>query len=161
MVKKLFIIAAMVVVGIFAFVGCGGNNAGNDYNAVVSAKRYEEAGDLLNGEFLSENRIEGNSSEKKTFVVNNEQEFENVFIVTPQEFGVDFESRMLIIYTCTAINVRQVSVKSVSYGSGSVNIKLQTKKPTQPVGDTCQPYQRYMFVTMDKLEVTTVAVEYD
>ena len=158
MFKKLFIIAAFIVVGLFAFVGCGG---GNKYNATVTAMHYDDVGEVLSGEFLSENRLEELSSEKRIFLIDSEQKFGDVFIVTPQEFGIDFESQMLVIYTCTAENVRKVSVKSVSYASGSLNIKLQTKKPTQPVGDTCQPYQRYMFVTMDKLEVTTVAVEYD
>lgn len=168
----------MIAVGVFAFVGCG--NGGNKYNAAVTAKRYEEVVDLLNGEFLQDNQTYGasytvfeddkyiseycldeNCPEERTFIIDNVQEFEDIFIVTPQEYGVDLESRMLIIYSCTAFNVRQVSIKSVSYGSGNLKIKLQTKKPTQAVGDTCQPYQRYMFITMDKLEITTLTVEYD
>ncbi len=176
MIKKLIVIAAFIVVGLFAFVGCGGNK----YHATVRAESYDDAVYFLDGEFLQANRTNGasytvyedgeykseycldeNCPKERTFVIGSAKEFEDVFIVTPQEYGVDFESQMLVIYTCTAINVRQVSIKRVSYSSGSLNIKLKTKTPAHGVGDTCQPYQRYMFITMDKLDVTLVTVDYN
>ncbi len=173
-VKKLLIPLLLLISCMFVFAGCG-----NEYNAVLTYTRYDDLKGYINDDFLEENKIFGafykiyseeNEMEyvmlkdesfprTRTFIVKNQSEFDNIFTEKPQELNIDFENRMLVIHTDTTIYNRPIKLQTVKADENVLTVKMKMNDGKFGVGDAAMPCQIYLFVVMDKLDITTVNCE--
>ena len=95
----------------------------------------------------------------RTFIVKNQSEFDNIFTEKPQELNIDFENRMLIIHTDTTIYNRPIKLQTLKADENVLTVKMKMKDGKFGVGDAAMPCQIYLFVVMDKLDITKVNCE--
>ena len=157
--KRLLIV--LVFVSMAFLSACG-----NKYNIV----EYDDVTDWIDETFAEQNRTYGAFYEygemndekcpsSRTFIINNQEDFENVFSIGTKELEVDFENEMLLIYTFTTPYHRDISIENVEFNEDTLMIEYKMKRPIGAVGDAARPFQRYLLVRMDKLEITTVIFE--
>ena len=94
----------------------------------------------------------------RTILIDNQTDFDATFADCPVE--VDFNSEMIVVYTLTFMTRRETKIKNVSFSDGTLSLKLENKRAKWGVKDACMPYQRYVIVKLDKLDVTEVKVTY-
>ena len=94
----------------------------------------------------------------RTILIDNRAEFDAAFVECPFDF--DPETEMIVVYTITAINRREIKIKNVSFSDGVLSLKLTNKRVKWGAKDTCMPYQRYVIIKLDKLDVDEVKVDY-
>lgn len=173
-VKKLLIPLLLLISCMFALAGCG-----NKHNATLTYTRYDDLKGYINESFLEENKILGafyeTPSEEygkeyimlkdesfprtRTFIVKSQSEFDDIFIEKPQELNIDFESQMLIIHTDTTIYSRPIKLQTVKVDENILTVKMKMNDGKHGVGDASMPCQLYLFVVMDKVDITTANCE--
>ena len=158
---------------LLAFSSCGKYHAEATDVAVV----FYEAADgtvvaehdpiVLTESFRSETAVRGWNShldegdalpKNRTILIDDQEEFDAAFENCP--FDVDLEKEMIVVYTFSFIYSRPTLIKKVSFSDGALSIKLENKRAKWGVKDACTPYQRYVIVKLDKLDVTEVKVTY-
>ena len=169
----------LICVLLFAFVSCVRYHA----EAVdVAVFYYEKQGkktyvgqglseqNVFQESFLSETTVSGEWNvyaeindpdalpSSRTILIDNQEDFDATFTDCPVE--VDFNSEMIVVYTMTSLNRRETKVKKTKIDDGVLSVELYNKHPEKRGGDTCIPYQRYVIVKLDKLDVTEVKVTY-
>ena len=92
------------------------------------------------------------------FLIDDQAEFDAAFVKCP--FDIDLETEMIVVYTLTFINRRETKIKNVSFSDGTLSLELTNKRAKWGANDTCMPYQRYVVVKLDKLDVDEVKVDY-
>ncbi len=166
MVKRIAFLCITIIISLCVLAGCGNNSI--KYNAVL----YDNANDWIREEFLNENRTRGayfdiggeiNSADKsnpksRTFIVDNQEEYDEIFISDLNEFDFDFDNQMLIVFTFTTIYHRNNKIKSLDMQNGilKINYKMESKSG---VGDASVPYQRWFVVKLDLLNIDSVEFE--
>lgn len=173
-IKKLLIPLLLLISCMFALTGCG-----NQYNATLTYARYDDLKEYINESFLEDNKIFGafyeTSSKEygeeyimledesfprtRTFVVKNQSEFDSIFIEKPQELNIDFETQMLIIHTDTTIYGRPIKLQTLKADENILMVKMKMDDGKRDVGDAAMPCQIYLFVVMDKVDITTANCE--
>ncbi len=159
----------LVSVGLLFMVGC--NNI--PYNATL----YDDVNDCIKESFAKESLIRNvyyNDSgydeviiiedetvpENRTFIVNTQDAYNEIFVADIEFFDVDFKTQMLIVYTFKAINHRKINIAGIKLQDSSLNIEY--KSPYKHgIGDTSVPYQRWIVVKLDKLDITSVITSAD
>lgn len=96
--------------------------------------------------------------ETRTILIDDQDEFDAAFENCP--FEVDLSTEMIVVYTFSFIYSRPTVIKKVSFSDGTLSLKLENKRAKWGVKDACMPYQRYVIVKLDKLDVTEVKVTY-
>ncbi len=153
--KKVNIIAlGLVLLMAFSIIaGCSGIR----YNA----KLYDNAKEWINEEFISENLV-GNSEsglpQKRTFIIKSLEEFNKVFVKNIGEIEVDFSKQMLVVYTFRDINARNNKLVKLALDGDVLKITCEMEK-RPGIDDSCEPYQRWFVVILDKLDVSSVIFE--
>ncbi len=173
-IKKLLISLLLLISCMFALAGCG-----NQYNATLTYTRYDGLKGYINESFLEENKIYGacyetyseeNGTEyvrlkdetfprTRTFIIKTKKEFDNIFIENPQELNIDFENQILIIHTDTTLYNRPIKLQTVKADDNILTIKMKMNDGKHGVGSASMPCQIYLFVVMDKVDITTVNCE--
>ena len=158
----------------FALAGCG-----NQYNATLTYTRYDDLKAYINENFLEENKIFGAFYETyseeygkeyvqledeafprtRTFIIKNQSEFDNVFIEKPQGPNIDFENQMLIIHSDTTIYSRPIKLQTLKVDETVLTVKMKMNDGKHGVADAAMPCQMYLFVVMDKVDITTANCE--
>ena len=131
------------------------------------ATLYDAAGAWIKEDFQKENivHLEGGSTypKNRVFIVNTQVDYDQIFIPDAAELSVDFDTQMLIVYTFTDTNRRNKQIVGMNLNDSVLKITYQKEKPIKeyfvPVGDTCNPYQQWFVVKMDKLPVDSVVFE--
>lgn len=164
MFKKILLFIAILATCMCVLAGCG-----NKYNAELTDSRYENLAGVLTEDFLTENLVYGVYYEagytvddtyplERTVIISSQEEFEKT-LINPGQYSVDFETEMLVIYTFRAGYVRPITLKSIKYDGGTLKINLKMKGGIFGHGDAAQPFQRYLFIKLSRLDVTSVQVE--
>ncbi len=96
--------------------------------------------------------------ETRTVLIDEKDEFDAAFVACP--FEVDLEKEMIVVYVISFTNSRPTVIKKVSFTDGVLSIKMENKRAKWGVKDACMPYQRYVVVKLDKLDVDEVKVDY-
>ena len=96
--------------------------------------------------------------EERTILIDEQAEFDAAFENCP--FDVDLENEMIVVYTFSFIYSRPTLIKKVSFSDGTLSLKLESKRAKWGVKDASMPYQRYVIIKLDKLDVTEVKVDY-
>ncbi len=158
MTKKIAGIGMILIMCLCVLVGCG-----NNYNA----KLYDNANDYIKKEFAAENPTRGSYYGEqdfyaddtypatRTFIVDNQDKYDKIFIDDLEEFGISFDKQMLIVYTVTTVYHRNNWIVSADEHSGVLTIKYKMEEKFG-VGDASQPYQRWFVVKLDALNITSV-----
>ena len=71
------------------------------------------------------------------------------------DFDIDFDTQMLVVYTFETIYHRNNNLVSLEADEDVLTITYKMEKKSG-VGDASQPYQRWFVVRLDKLDVDSV-----
>ena len=153
--KNMKITALILILStIFSLVGCYDCDEDffdNKYNATL----YDSAKDWIREDFILA------TPEKRVFIVNDQQRYDEIFISDIEELQIDFNSQMLIVYTFGDEYVLKRMLIKTEIKNDCLNIAYGLEKlpVKENYGAVCQPYQRWFVVKMDKLDVETVVFE--
>ena len=131
----------------------------------------EGGGNRIRQEFLDENRVSGAIYEEAqegesedlprefTLCIRSEEELSALFSEIPQELAADFESEMLVVYSAAnEYRTRPIALKSVGAENEKLEIWFEITLQ-RGTGSASVPAQMYLFVKMDKLDVSAIACE--
>jgi hypothetical protein len=90
----------------------------------------------------------------KTYIVENIEEYDKIFLNNINELNIDFNKQMLIVYSFGAINHRELKLVSTDLQDKILKITFKSISKTG-VGDTSMPYQRWIVIKQDKVEVAS------
>ena len=96
--------------------------------------------------------------ETRIILIDEQSEFDAAFVACP--FDVDPETEMVVVYTFSFIYSRPTLIKDVSFSDGVLSLKLANKRARLGVKDACAPFQRYVIIKLDKLDVDDIKVDY-
>lgn len=152
MIKTKIITLGLVFIMIFSFLtGCS--------NIKYNAQLFDSATDWIKEDFINDNLVgySANSTypTERVFVVKNQEEYNEIFIKSNDDFDIDFDTQMLVVYTFETIYHRNNSLVSLEVNEDVLNITYKMEKKSG-VGDASQPYQRWFVVRLDKLDVDSV-----
>ena len=151
MAKTKFLIIGLVIIMLFTFLsGC----TNNKYNA----KLYDNAIEWINVDFANNNQVGNLSFSNRTFIIDSQEKYDQVFINNTDELEFDFNNQMLVVYTFITIYHRKNYIKNIDVKNSILKITYKMEKKPG-VGDASQPYQRWFVVKLDKLDVNSVVFE--
>ena len=83
------------------------------------------------------------------------EEYNKVFNNNVEDLNVDFNKQVLIVYTFRSTDHRNLKLISANLQDKILEITFETifKSGT---GDTSTPYQRWMVIKLDKVEIESV-----
>jgi hypothetical protein len=160
MKKRKRIAAGLVLLILLQLLaGCA-----NNYNAQL----FDDAVEWIHEDFASDNIVSLESTTypfERVFVIDNQEKYGQVFTKDIPDLTVDFTNQMLIVYTFVAHNRRYCELLSIDADEreGTVAITYEELVPWTPpgvdFGDTCDFYQRWFVVKLDKLDVHSAVFE--
>ncbi len=147
-------------------------SCGVGHNAAVYNDRADE---WINDSFAAANLTSGiyiegadtvTDSEtyprSRTFIVDTQERCDEIFKPNTQ-LSVNLETEMLVVCTYTSTYVRPVELTRLRVEGDTLSVTLREKQKSffsafaaLPVGAACQPYQRYVILKLDRLDVTNV-----
>lgn len=125
------------------------NTAFYEHNYTYGA--YYDNGDSLQDSSLPKSRI---------FIIKTQEEYENI-MVSDANLDINFADEIIIVYTYTSDYVRDVKIDNIGVIDDDLSIELSLKKPPKGVGDSVQPFQRYVVLKMKKTEFSNVNITID
>lgn len=147
----------------FSLFGCS--------NLSYNAKLYN-ADTWINNDFADNNLIrnvyysQSDSDEKffsddetypesRIFIIENLKEYNKIFNNNIEDLNADFNKQMLIVYAFRATDHRNLKLISVNLQDKLLKITFETifKSGT---GDTSTPYQRWIVIKLDKVEMESI-----
>ena len=157
MIKKIGYTAVVFIIGLCFLVGCSVK-----YNAVL----YDNAVEWINTEFANENLTRGIHYEpdfytdetypsERTFIVNNREKYDEIFISGLKELDIDFDMQMLVVYTFTTVYHRNNRIKKTEVKNQVLTISYKMEEKFG-VGDASMPYQRWFVVKLDAVDISSV-----
>ena len=152
MAKAKFIKIGLVLLLIFSLLpGCS--------NVKYDAQLFDSASAWIKEDFINDNPVgyseNGSYPTERVFVVKNQEEYDEIFIESVDDFDVDFGTQMLVVYTFETIYHRNNNLVSSDINGDVLNITYEMEKKLG-VGDASEPYQRWFVVRLDKLDVGSV-----
>ena len=171
-----FLAAVLTVIAVLSSlsssVGCANSFSEIKYNA----KMYDHCNDWINPDFLESNKISGafypdpeydennpdhpnkyyqekSDIKTRTFVINDKETFEQIFL--PNTLSVDFENETAILYIFSEVHGYldcYISDVSVEGEKATIYFKYEFSEGN---GAT-MPYARCLVVTMEKTNISTV-----
>ena len=161
MSKVKFVAMGMAMFLFFnLLVGCSSSK----YNAEL----YDTATDWINEEFASGNIVRrlGDSEDKDphpktlTFIVENQEEYDQIFNDNADQLDIDFDTQMLVVYTFSTVYHRDNKITSMDIDNGVLTIIYKMDSNRSVIGlnraDASLPYQRWFVVKLDKQEINSV-----
>ena len=156
------------IVGIIILICClfGSVGCGNKYNTEL----FNNVEQWIRDDFLRENRVKayypnenydenGEQSERyiydetaplsRTFIISDEETFNEIF--TEDDFSVDFDNEMLLLYIFPKMYPRNYILKKIIVEGGKIRISVEIEK-RNGVGDAAMPAQSCLLVKMDRIE---------
>ena len=152
MIKSKFISLGLVLIMIFSLLtGCS--------NIKYNAQLFDSATDWIKEDFINDNIVgyseNGTYPTERVFIVKNQEEYDEIFNESIDDFGIDFDTQMLVVYTFETIYHRNNNLVSLEVDEDVLTITYKMEKKSG-VGDASQPYQRWFVVRLEKLDVDSV-----
>ena len=124
---------------------------------------WGDAKEWFNKDFRKNNIVDFESEfpTNRTIVIDTQEEYDRAF-VPGLELSVDFSKQMIAVYTFVDINRRENILTDVRVENGVLKLICEDIPPyseSVDYGDTCQPYQRWYVVILDKVDVHSVVFE--
>jgi len=130
----------------------------------------DNAADAVNRDFYDSHYVSGvyydsalsvsDDSEypaSRTFLISSEEEYEEIFS-SAADPAIDFQSRMIVVYSFADIYKRPLVIKKISASENSITIVLSHKKAPAGVGDACLPYQRYVVIELSGNNYSDISI---
>ena len=129
-------------------------------NVKYDAQLFDSASAWIKEDFINDNPVvyySGNSTypTERVFVVKNQEEYDEIFNESIDDFDIDFETQMVVVYTFGTIYHRNNSLVSLKVNEDVLTVTYKMEKKFW-VGDASEPYQRWFVVRLDKLDVDSV-----
>ncbi len=148
---KFVITIALALVMIGSLAGCT--------NVNYHAKLYDNIEEQLKEEFKNDNVVElaadGEYPTKRFFMIDTQEQFDEIFCADNHDIEVDFASQMLVIYTFIDIYRRRNELAKVYTDDNTLFIKVKMEKKSG-IGDATSPYQHWLGVVLDKMTIDHV-----
>lgn len=167
-ITKIMAFVLLLIMTVSLFSGCilnwyDAELINGDATELIDESFYHEnytydADYLIDGEYVWIN--DPSYSKERIFVIASSEEYNAVFSENAK-INVDFSKEMLIVYTFTAHYTREIRIKGISVKDNECTLNLKMIKPFTffwGMGDACRPYQRYVVVKMNKVDVEKVNV---
>lgn len=165
--KRSICVLAVLLACLCVLVGCGG--------AKYHAKLYSKAKSWVDEEFLKENRVYGaayrnedyvegvsdvydeffwdeTAPRTRTFVIKTKEEYQSIF--TKSTVEVDFEKKIVILFTFTDDSPREYKLKNIKLDDQTLCIYYKLRYTS--FNDTVEPYQRCFMLVLDITDFETV-----
>ena len=118
---------------------------------------------LVRGVYVQGNNLTTDQSlpRSRTFLITTQAKFDEIFNSSAP--AVDFTKEILALYTFTCDYVREIKLGDIEIDGLKLEIEYEMVHPLscQSIGDAVPPYQRYILVKLDKVNVTHVQFERD
>ncbi len=148
-IKKFLILLAIIMLfSIFAGVGCK--------DSAYDATLYDNKFDWIKREFRINNPIK-KKEDKNTYIVDNQQTYDSMFVENIAELDVDFSSQMIVVYHIWGTDKKEVSLVDVQVKNDVLKIICKKGYFGEKHDTTCVEYQRVFVVKMDKVDVKEVS----
>lgn len=164
--KRTLSILIILLLCLTVFAGCAKPDPSNANCQIVSD---ELSSDTLKDSFLKENRtsgayydgdvaLEGNDIPKsRTFIIKTQDEYDTIF-ENAANINVDFSSELLILYAFTTEYHRDISLDDWKVEGKTISITYEMKDPSKNVGDAARPFQRFLLIKMNKLDIDSAEI---
>ncbi len=159
---SLFISIVLLVITALYCVACGES----DVQPFGTLAFYDNAVEWVKEDFRNENLLRGvsyiddNSENKlpqtRTFIVREQDRFEEIFVDSIEELNIDFNSEMILVYTFTSIYIAPAKIDISIDDSITITYQFQLKAGT---GSATNPFQRWFVVVIDKEDYSSVIFE--
>lgn len=126
------------------------------------AKLYDYAVDWINEDFAWENQVQSGGgwySNERFFIAYSKEEYEKIFVPGLEIEDVDFDAKMIVIYTHSTTSRGQLFLTEISVTDGVMKIYYRMEYTDPWSLSASSPYQRWMVVVMDKVNVDSVVFE--
>lgn len=159
--KQIISILIVLLLCLSVLVGCQKPDPSNANCQIMSD---ELSSDTLKASFLKENRTSGayydgdvalednDIPKSRTFIIKTQDEYDTIFENTAS-VAVDFNSELLILYAFTTEYHRDISLDDWKVEGKTISITYEMKEPGKPVGDAARPFQRFLLIKMNKLDI--------
>ncbi len=161
--KKIIHYLTTMYLSLFFMMGCG--------NSYYNAKLYD-ATNWINSYFANNNLIrnvyysQSDSDEKlfldeetypesRTFIIGNLEDHNKIFNDNIEDLNVDFNKQELIVYTFRSTDHRNLKLISVNLQDKILKITFETIHKSG-TGDTSIPYQRWIVIQLEKVEMESI-----
>lgn len=131
---------------------------------------YGNAGKWINEEFAENNLLRFDCKDcpsDRTFVVKNQEEYDQIFKKDITKLSVDFTHEMIVVYTFTDDDRYKNVLVEVNEEDGGLSFVCNDDIPPSPEGSEpsgggcCNPYQRWYVIKLGKRDVQSVAFEFE
>lgn len=158
--KKIVSIIMMMTACLLILSGCTNISK-------YHAELFDNIGEYVNEEFLKENTLAEDVNDffdatvvkKRLFTVKTEKEMQRIF---NESFDpkIDFDSQILIVYTCFTNSPKERALDKINFSNSELEIVLKDKDEIDRWAlSSCEPYQRWIAVKIDKVEFDSVEFE--
>ncbi len=153
MLKTKRLILLLTVIMLFSiFVGSG-------CNTPYSATLYGNASSWIKKEFKEQPMINNSQdniqSKERKFIVDNKEKFEEIFLEGISELDIDFNTEIIIVRAFEDIYIETIFLEDV-FVENSVLTITYGHDLTEDVPSSRTPYQRWLVVKMDRVDVDNV-----
>ena len=125
---------------------------------------YENVYEHINDSFSYNNRTHGafygdvelddpSYPKERVFLIKSQKDFDQIFSQEIDNTPVDYQSEMYVLYTFTTVYHREFMVGSALVVDQELNIQFRLKSPNEPVGDAARPFQRFVLIKIDKIDI--------
>ena len=85
----------------------------------------------------------------RTFIISDEETFNEIF--TGDDFSVDFDNEMLLLYIFPKMYPRNYILKKIIVEGRKISVSVEIEK--RNVNDAAMPSQSCLLVKMDRIEI--------
>ena len=134
---------------------------------------YEVSPDDLTKAFKAENRTYGafyddvsledaSFPKSRVFVIKSQRDMEKIFSDEIDQSTIDYRSEMYILYTFTTVYRREFLIDSSSVTKEGIviNYSLKSRDSDVPLGDAARPFQRFVLIKMNRVDVENITFIY-
>ncbi len=155
MLKTKRLILLLTVIMLFSiFVGSG---CKTPYNIVF----YDKVSGWINNDFAGLSILNEQESEHKnrgTFIVNNKEEYDKIFIEGITQLDIDFNTQMIVVFVYVSYLAQPNYLEDAYVRNNELIINLEHEPVPKDSYPLVNPYWRWIVFKMDKLEVESAGV---
>ena len=144
MKMKRFLSLFLTLILLLSFTGCG--------KVKYKATMYSNVNDLVYATFLAENRVGGYGVEEKTFIIEDKETYDLIFI--EDSLDVDFDSEVVYLYIFFDCYTREYYLYDITMKEEAVTIRYYMLPSIK--NGTIRGYDRCMAVKAKKTGATRV-----
>lgn len=119
---------------------------------------YDQAGGWIQSNFAEENYVFMESEPRtRIFVVDTQDKYDEMFTENTDGLKTDFSQQVLIVYTCVMTSKNYCRIREMKITDGNLKIVYEVYSSGRP--DACSPYQRWMVIRMNKVDINSIVIE--